>query len=461
MLLRGEWMETPGGAMAEVALQSPNMEAFPRDAQHNAHIEHMFDPWLTCSNKLAQAVAANLSASWDLVAPPRQRVMRAVDRKNLQAVIQALAANFAYSAAIGVWPPSFGVSLRAEKQPTTRYDRPGFKGLPRILRMLASPDLSMIRLEKSHTKGTASRVTASPIFLSEYRTLKAFGLGSEKFGQVLERETIYLSRKTRDYAADLEERELINYAPNPEADCFRSELLQINRALEGADIGMAPDDGPPVITSIRLLRRYFNLPADAPEGTERFDLGGRLFGGWWQSLPSERRRAIRIQGEPIADLDFAAMFLRLAYVEVGEEPPSGDLYAAVPGLAGEQWRLGLKKFTLAMLCRSTPITRFPKGTREEFPARRSASDVREAILAAHPALEPIFESGAGLRLMFRESQVLVAALLALAGEGVPALPMHDGLMVARSKADRVAAIMGDAAEAVTGYRLPIVLKSLY
>jgi len=437
-----------------------DMDEAPRDA-YNAHCEHMFDAWLTCSNKLAQTVAANLFHGWDLVEPPRQRAMRAADRANLEAIIQALAANFAYSAAIGVWPPSFGISLRTEKQPVTRYDRAGFKGLQRIVRILADPRVGFISLEKSERKGIASKVVASPHLLGDRKTLQAFGMGPEKFGQLLERETIYLSRKTRDYAADLEERELINYANCPEADRYRGELVEINRFLAGADISMADDDGPPIITSIRSLRRYFNLPPDAAEGTERFDHGGRLFGGWWQSLASARRQSIRIQGEPVADLDFAAMFLRLAYLEVGLTPPMGDLYATVPGLSEPIRRTGIKKFTLAMLCRNTPLTKFPKGTRAEFPATFSASKVREAVLAAHPALEPIFETGAGLRLMFRESQVLVAALLALGQEGVPALPMHDGLMVARSKADQAAAIMGDAAETVTGHRLPIVLKSLY
>ncbi|WP_244031535.1 hypothetical protein [Methylobacterium sp. E-016] len=73
----------------------------------------------------------------------------------------------------------------------------------------------------------------------------------------------------------------------------------------------------------------------------------------------------------------------------------------------------------------------------------------------------VFETGIGLRLMFRESQVLVAALLTLADKGIPALPMHDGLMVAGSKDDLAARIMGEAAQDVTGHRLPISLKKHY
>ena len=63
---------------------------------------------------------------------------------------------------------------------------------------------------------------------------------------------------------------------------------------------------------------------------ERFDQGGRLYGGFWQNLKSCRREHIRIEGEPITVLDYGSMFTRLAYYEVGTVPPEGDLYA-IPG----------------------------------------------------------------------------------------------------------------------------------
>ncbi|RWP76889.1 hypothetical protein [Mesorhizobium sp.] len=47
-------------------------------------------------------------------------------------------------------------------------------------------------------------------------------------------------------------------------------------------------------------------------------------------------------------------------------------------------------------------------------------------------------------LMFTESCILVAVLLRLARMGVAALPMHDGITVPRSMADRGMAAMGDA-----------------
>lgn len=60
--------------------------------------------------------------------------------------------------------------------------------------------------------------------------------------------------------------------------------------------------------------------------------------------------------------------------------------------------------------------------------------VRGAILLAFPELTEVFETGIGLSLMFRESQILTRALLRLAKLDIPCMGMHDGLMVQRSKA---------------------------
>src|SRR5262249_2914506 len=86
----------------------------------------------------------------------------------------------------------------------------------------------------------------------------------------------------------------------------------------------------------RTLRRHFViLPGQPP----RFDQGGRLFGSFWLTLKSARRQHIRINGEPVADLDFATMFTRLAYGHLGQEPQEGDPYA-IEGTAG--YRSGVK-----------------------------------------------------------------------------------------------------------------------
>ncbi|MCP2080835.1 UNVERIFIED_ORG: hypothetical protein J2W74_002021 [Methylorubrum zatmanii] len=459
MLLLAEWTEAQSSGatwMTAGVTQQSDMADDPRDAQIPSS-GFMFNPWLTCSNLFVKGLADNLVSHWHFVDRNRQRNLKLRDQKHRDDIVRAVLANLAYALAARYEPPTVYVSLRAAKQKSSpRYDRDGFRGLPRVLDLLAQYNL--LHLERSSKKGVASSISPSTQFMEGPRGRVLAKL--QEFAELPGRETIYLSRVDRDYAGASETRELIDYRETPETTRYRAEMERINGSLSPGDFRLEDPSGQPLPTGLPYLRRHFSLPPDAPEGTERFDLGGRLF-GWWQNLPKAQRSGIRIKGEAVADLDFANMALRLAYLEAGHLPPEGDLYAAIPGLSEPRWRPGVKKAALAMLFRGSPLTRIPRGTRSELPPDLSGPQLRGAILAGHPALAGIFETGIGLRLMFIESQILVAALLTLADKRIPAIPMHDGIMVAQSKAHQATTIMGDAAEAITGHRLPILLKSLY
>jgi hypothetical protein len=414
----------------------------------------MFNHWLTSSHSAVDAVMEKtLAAYMQQIAPARQQRMRDRDRQNLETTIRTVIANFAYATAINAEPPAIGISLRTAKQKLTRYDRKGFTGLPTILEALAAA--GVLTLRRSAKKGIASQIIPGGTVVESWRCCR---FGPEHFGEVKEpRESIVLSKTERNYVDGTVSREPIDYADTVESRRYRAEMQRINTSLAEADLRMEPDGGPPVLTSThRHLCRHFKLPPG--EDRQRFDLGGRLFGGWWQGVARERRHAIRINGEPIADLDFAAMFLRLAYLSAGATPPTGDLYAIIPGLSDSRWRDGVKKTVSAMLFRRSPLTKVPRDLREELPTGISGSRIRSAILAAHPALASVFETGIGLSLMFAESQILVAALLWLLDRRIPALPMHDGIMGPRSRAGAAKDAMSAASEYVTGISLPVVRK---
>jgi hypothetical protein len=428
-----------------------------RDAQPTRSLL-LFDPFLTTDRRILAALHEATLANLHLISPStRQRRMKARDKANVKAMMATVQANLARAFTKGIEPPSVGVSFKVSKRALTRYDRPGFRGLPQVLEALAKTD--MLTIAKSSRKGTASTITATPFLWGVFKRIR---FTPEHFKLVEGGETIRLSRVTkRDYVTDERHRELIDYAETPETKRYREELGRINRMLANADMRMEPDKRSLVVTSLRQLCRHFNLPPNAPEGTERFDHGGRLFGGWWMDLPKGRRHLIRIDGEPVADLDYASMFLRLAFLAADETPPDGNLYASVPGLTEARWRQGVKVTVLSMLYRTSPLRRLPKDAIGLLPEGMTGTQARTAILQAFPALAGIFETGIGLRLMFREAQTLIAAMLDLAERGVPCLPMHDGLMVASSKASIAAQALEDAAERTLGFRLPVVRKAVY
>ena len=61
-------------------------------------------------------------------------------------------------------------------------------------------------------------------------------------------------------------------------------------------------------------------------------------------------------------------------------------------------------------------------------------------------------------LMFTESSILMATLQRLIAEDVPALPMHDGIMVPRSKAETAMGVMEESTKVVVGSKLPVSRK---
>ncbi len=156
------------------------------------------------------------------------------------------------------------------------------------------------------------------------------------------------------------------------------------------------------------------------------------------------------------------MFLRLAYARAGVEQPSGDLYGGI--LSGAQeavHRQGVKQVVNAMLARDTPLTRLPKGCKELLPKGTKASSLRTAILERHAAIVDQFECGMAASLTRTESDILVAVLLRLIDIGIIALPMHDGLMVRRDKADGALKVMREVSRERTGYELPAKVTALW
>jgi hypothetical protein len=197
----------------------------------------------------------------------------------------------------------------------------------------------------------------------------------------------------------------------------------------------------------------FVIHEDDPE-RQRFDLSGRLFGGFWQGLQRQRRVGIRIEGEPLATIDYSSMFARLAYASKGLQPPAGDLYA-IPGLEGH--RDAVKLGANALLFDQHTRRRWPKTEEPEqrLPSGWTLGRFREALVAHHPVIADCIGTGLGFRLMHIESEIMVRVLTALLSEGVTALPLHDGVLVRRLHASKGKAAMEEVSREMTSYVLPV------
>jgi hypothetical protein len=208
----------------------------------------------------------------------------------------------------------------------------------------------------------------------------------------------------------------------------------------------------------RALRRIFN---------GSYEEGGRLFGGFWQTMPRpDRFKHIRIGGEPVAICDYGQLFLRLAYAEAGVTPTPGDLYVITREEASQpSWkrlRDARKKLVNAMFFAKGPLKQWPGASLEEivqmrdaFPAGTKPRDAVKAIKEKHAPIAHLFERGHGLRFMKTESDLIVAVTLKLFGRGIVALPIHDAVAVPRDRAAIAKTDMQAEARRATGADIPV------
>ena len=93
-----------------------------------------------------------------------------------------------------------------------------------------------------------------------------------------------------------------------------------------------------------------------------------------------------------------------------------------------------------------------------MPGEWNGLKVAAAIKAHHPRIAHLFGRDWGIRYMFTDSSILMAVLKRLMREGIPALPMHDGLMVPQSARDLAKRVIEEEALRIAGVRLPVVVR---
>lgn len=405
-----------------------------------------FDPFRTPKSDKAQAIVADVLAqvqSFERMKGLRQRQRRPADQETFEATVAAVVCDLMHRV---ITLPDGWVSVPLSNQHLGRASRYRAlamnKALPDILDRLSAPEMAFVEMEKGHLGyfGPARRTVlhAGPRLLSRIRE-QAISL--DDFGQGDHREIIVLKRERSDF---WDEGGLVEYEDTAVTRQYRAEMQAINAWLASADIqfdpAALPDDSQIIDDTDRHMRRYFT------KGT--FEHGGRLFGGFWQSLPKWlRRRGLLIEGEEVATLDFGQMAPRILYGLAGASAPIVDAYL-LPGL--EAHRKGVKKVLNAMLFADKPLTRFPKNTKTLFPTRSSLAEVTGKVEQTHAPIRHLFFTGIGHRVQFVESEILVDILLTLSQEGIIGLPIHDAVIVSKSSVPLVTRIMLDQFKSHTG-----------
>jgi hypothetical protein len=411
---------------------------------------HFMDYWMTSTGAGTSACVTSIATELE-AHENRQRSRTERNLRNFKLTLQVLLSNIAFSLLTSREGDPRPIAVPMSKMSRkTRYTRDGFGQLPEIVKLLVATGwiTKLPRIKFAH------RTTITP---------------APKLAAMIERSGITLSSITwskgrevimvrgRDH---LKRRHELDYKDTPITNTQRTRLEAINEFLGSADIKYDGDEA--VHTGQRELIRHFNVK---PSGSIamptargfRFTSGGRLNGGWWQPLESAKRPSIRISGEPIADLDFSGMFPRLAALACGAGSLVVDPYTIE---AFEQYRTPIKKLVNAMLFTLKPMKNWPRELGPSDFGGSTLKRMREAIHHHLPFMKDAEGRALGYDLMNMESEILMAALEAMMAAGIVALPMHDGVMVAASRADEAMAMMEKASEKVVSVGLKVVHKRL-
>lgn len=433
---------------------STSEQVSPRDDTEGR--DRFLDPWRrwkTSRSRDAFGDIARQIASYEEYRSLRKRRRRRADQLIFELSVEAVVADLVHR---HLSEPDAWLAVSLSNRVLgrrNRYRSPVLsKVLPRLLQNMSAPDMGWLVLRKGvrrewFGKGRVSTIKAGPRLV---RRIEQQGLGFEDLRRDGSHEVIILKRPRESI---WDRGAWVEYRDSDETRRYREEVRRINAWLEAADIECEPwaSNDPRHIPDPgqRQLRRYFN---------GSFREGGRLFGGFWQHLPRETRgRAIRINGEPIATLDYRQSVPRLLYAREGIDPKTEDLYqiAGLPeALAARE---GVKKVMNAMLFEGD-LKRFPRETRKHFHRRLKLRDVASLIAAQHRRVAHHFGTGIGLKLMCQESEILVDVLLRLIDDKVVALPLHDAVLVPKSAWSLAQKIMESVFETHAGVRGRVEVK---
>lgn len=180
------------------------------------------------------------------------------------------------------------------------------------------------------------------------------------------------------------------------------------------------------------LCRIFN---NGDPNEPRFDQGGRLAGGWWLSAPKKLRKCITINGQSTLELDYSACHPRMLYHEAGLDYLK-DAYT-LPEIAEYERRMGVEpktyrgciKWQMQVLinCRGKP-ERADKPDDVEVPPDIPLAEIVAMIEAEHQPIASAFKTGAGMRLMKRESDIALRIIETAKNQKWTVLPIHDSFI---------------------------------
>jgi hypothetical protein len=246
-------------------------------------------------------------------------------------------------------------------------------------------------------------------------------------------------------------KEPVDFVETEETKSMTENLKVINKTLEGSAVllyvtdaelvklneRMKKDRDPskkgPVDFTNRRLRRIFN--------NSRWDHGGRFFGGWWQNVPREYRKYIRLDDKHVVECDYSGLHINMLYAMEKLPMPEGDVYYLDGYSNDKTFRKFVKQLLLVMVnaesrnkARSAIHSAVHRDKELELPPEIPSTKeeylfpVMDAFASKHQTISHYFCSGKGIDLQNLDSKIAEKVLLHFA-KFYAVLPLHDSFIV--------------------------------
>jgi hypothetical protein len=293
--------------------------------------------------------------------------------------------------------------------------------------------------------GWAPRLRATPTLLT---IAAGHGITPETLGDHFERSfdlsyPVFLRRKvegTSSHGPKAGGKGAVRFPRTAEANRIAAEVNALNAYLE------AQTYDPP-------FAPYFAAVfGEDPTRPGELSWGGRLqtsgtnhFQGW----SPKARLALKINGEAVVEIDIKASHPTIYLAHQGVFLPQGADPYEVPGIH----RLVVKRLVTAFFGNGHPHRRqWPQKLAAEYKAKTGRvltrdfklQDTVSRIVKALPALGRLSFSGLGSGELQRiEAGILRATISALREAGIPALPVHDSIVVPETQVDTAARVLAE------------------
>jgi len=309
--------------------------------------------------------------------------------------------------------------------------------------------------------------SASPIVRAEPKLIELtdqYKLRPNMFYESMEQEAIILKqakvKADKQRGIKAEGAKPIGYDETGTVSKMRKSLNAYNSYLSENNIGLNitkeqftalsvfPNRKPNM--SATILKRVFN--------NSSFEQGGRFYGGWWITLPSQYRKHITINGKETIELDFKAMHIQIMYSKEGVDMPETDPYTF-----DELERDKVKTAMLTVINANSRADAVNSLSRRRVWPSKSKEEIG-AILdifeSRHAPIANWFCSGKGVELQYIDSKVADIILTSMRdNHNCLALPIHDSFIVEVSKEGQLWHEMEQASLQVTGIHISIERKS--